>query len=120
MVLHSAGIARNKLAEYVAWAKEAQESIWLQRLLMDMNENSVDPMTIFEDDQSTTAMAKNSQHHIDIKLHYIREMVTMNKLKLKYCKSDELIANMLTKGIGKVKFAQLRSMIGLRNIFDCE
>ena len=27
----------------------AQELIWLQSLLMDMNENSVDPMTIFEE-----------------------------------------------------------------------
>ena len=32
-------------AEYIALAKAAQESIWLQRLLIDMNKNSVDPMT---------------------------------------------------------------------------
>ena len=50
-------------AEYTALVKATQESIWLQRLLMDINENSVDPMTIFEDKQSTIAMAKNSQHH---------------------------------------------------------
>ena len=50
-------------AEYTTLAKATQESIWLQRLLMDINENSVDPMTIFEDKQSTIAMAKNSQHH---------------------------------------------------------
>ena len=53
---------------------------------MDMNKNSVDPMTIFEDNQSTIAMTKNPQHHgkakhIDIKFHYIREMVTMNKIE---------------------------------------
>ena len=92
---------------------------------MDMNKNSVDPMTIFEDNQSTIAMTKNPQHHgkakhIDIKFHYIREMVTMNKIKLKYCKGDEMIADILTKGIGKIQFTKLRSMIGLRNISDCE
>ena len=92
---------------------------------MDMNKNSVDPMTIFEDNQSTIAMTKNPQHHgkvkhIDIKFHYIREMVTMNKIELKYCKSDEMIADILRKGIGKIRFAKLRSMIGLRNISDCE
>ena len=73
---------------------------------MDMNKNSVDPMTIFEDNQSTIAMTKNPQHHgkakhIDIKFHYIREMVTMNKIELKYCKSDEMIADILMKEIGK-------------------
>ena len=46
-------------AEYIALAKVAQESIWLQQLLMDMNENCADPMTIFEDNQSMIAMAKN-------------------------------------------------------------
>ena len=61
-------------AEYIASVKAAQELIWLQRLLMDMNKNSVDPMTVFEDNQSTIAMTKNPQHHgkakhIDIKFH---------------------------------------------------
>ena len=112
-------------AEYIALAKAAQESIWLQWLLMDMNKNSVDPITIFEYNQSTIAMTKNPQHHgkvkhIDIKFHYIREMVTMNKTELKYCKSDKMIADMLTKRIGKIQFTKLKSMIGLRNISDCE
>ena len=89
-------------AEYITLAEAAQESIWLQRLLMDMNENSVEPMTIFEDNQSTITMTKNPQHHgrakhIDNKFHYIRKMVTMNKIQLKYCKSHQMIADMLTK-----------------------
>ena len=92
---------------------------------MDMNQNSVDPMTIFEDNQSTTAMTKIPQHHgrakhIDIKFHYIREMITMNKIELRYCKTDKMTVDMLTKGIGKIQFAKLRSMIGLRDISDCK
>ena len=82
-------------------------------------------MLNFEENQSTIAMTKNSQHHgrakhIDIKFHCIIEMVTMNKIELKYCKSDEMIADMLTKGIGKTQFAKLMSVIGLRNTSDCE
>ena len=108
-------------AEYIALAKAAQELIRLHQLLIDTNENSVNPMTIFEDNQSTIAMTRNPQHHgrakhVDIKFHYIREMVTMNKIELKYYKSDEVIADMLTKGIGKIQFAKLRNMIVLRNI----
>ena len=30
-----------------------------------------------------------------------------------------MIANMLTKGSGKIQFVKLRNMIGLRNISDC-
>ena len=48
-------------------------------------------MTIFQDNQSMIAMKKKPQHHgrvkhIDIKFHYIREMVTKNKIEFK---SDE-------------------------------
>ena len=111
--------------EYIALEKAAQASIWLQQLPLDINENPVDPMTIFEDNQSTISMTKNPQDHdrekhINIKFHYIREMVTMNKTELKYCKSDKMMADMLTKGIGKIQFAKLRNMIGLRNISDCK
>ena len=31
-----------------------------------------------------------------------------------------MIADILMKGIDKIQFAKLRSMIGLRNISDCE
>ena len=77
-----------------------------------------DLMTIFEDNQSTVAMTKNPQHHgrakhMDMKLHYIGEMVTMNKIELKYCKIDEITEDMLMKATGKIKFDKLRSMIGL-------
>ena len=44
----------------------------------------------------------------------------MSKIELKYCKNDEMIPDILAKGIGKIQFAKLRTMIGLRNIFDCE
>ena len=92
---------------------------------MDMNKKSVDSMTIFEDNQSTIAMTKNPQHygtakHIDIKFHYIRELVPMNKIKLKYYKSDKMIADILTKGIGEIQFTKLKSTIGLRNVCDCK
>ena len=90
-----------------------------------MNENSVDPMTIFEDNQSAIGMTNNPQphgraKHINIEFCYIREMFTINKIELKYCKSGKMIADMLTKGSGKIQFVKLRSMIGLRNISDCK
>ena len=71
------------------------------------------------------SMTKNPQHHgqakhFHIKFHCISEMVTMNKIELKPCKSGEMIADILTKGIGKIQLAKLISMIGLRNISDCD
>ena len=112
-------------AQYIALGKAAQESIWLPKLLKDMHKTSVTSITIFEDKQSTIAMTKNPQFdsrakNIEIKFHYIRELVAAGKVELDYCRSDEMIADMLTKGIGKIHFTELRSMKGLRNISDCE
>ena len=46
-------------AEYITLAKAAQESIWSQHLLMDMNDDYKDPITIIKDNESTIAMARN-------------------------------------------------------------
>ena len=111
--------------EYIALAKAAQESIWLQRLLGDMGECLINPMTIFEDNQSTIAMTKNPQFHgrakhIDIKFHFIREQVTAKTVELKYCRSSDMIADMMTKGLCKGQFAKLRSKSGIVDISNCE
>ena len=115
-------------AEYIALAKAAQESIWLQRLLSDMGEHLTNPMMIFEDNQSTIAMTKNSQFHgrakhIDIKFHFIREQVMAKTVELKYCRSSDMIVDMIVdmmmKGLCKVQFTKLRSMSGIVNISNC-
>ena len=38
----------------------AQEAFWLQHLASDFNETSVKPTVIYENNQSTICMAKNS------------------------------------------------------------
>ena len=77
-------------AEYVALSQASQESIWLQRLLMEMGQEISNATTINEDNQSAMAMAmaKNPQFHgrakhIDMKYHYVRELVKSNKIELK-------------------------------------
>ena len=73
---------------------------------------------IYEDNQSAIAIAKNPQFHgrakhINIKYHFIRECVNNNNIELKYCETSEMIADMLTKRLGRVKFEKLREMAGI-------
>ena len=47
-------------------------------------------------------MAKNPQFHgrskhINIKFHFIREQVSTKKIYLKYCQSEDMLADLLTK-----------------------
>ena len=73
-----------------------------------------------EDNQSCIAMAKNPQQHgrskhIDIKYHFVRELVENKTIKLKYCPTKEMIADFLTKGLNREQFFYLRKKAGIES-----
>ena len=109
-------------AEYMALASAAQEAVvWMRQLSKDMKTDVCEPTVIFEDNQSAICMAKNPQFHgrakhIGIKYHFIREQVSNNTIKLRYCRTEDMIADIFTKGLSQEKFVKLRSMCGLRSI----
>ncbi len=63
-------------------------------------------------------MAKNSQFHgqskhIGIKYHFIRDQVKDGSIELKYCPTEEIVADMLTNGLYGDRFVKLRDMSGV-------
>ena len=48
------------------------------------------------------------------KYHFIRELVEKESVTLKYCSRDDMIADMLTKGLSKDRFHKIRTMTGIR------
>ena len=105
-------------AEYVALAGAAQEAIWLKHLLSDMNFDIGSPLLIKEDNQSAICLAQNPKDHpkskhIDIKYHFIRELVINNEIKIEYCPTNDMLADIFTKGLTADKFVKLRNMLGL-------
>ena len=72
---------------------------------------------MFCDNKSAIDMAKNSIYHsrtrhISIKYHFIREAIGNGDILLKHCKSEEQVADIFTKALPKVKFHQLRELLG--------
>ena len=70
-------------------------------------------------------MTKNPQYHgrskhIDIKFHFVREKIASNIIGLKYCKSENMVADILTKGLGRTKFEELRDRIGMKLLPEFE
>ena len=64
--------------------------------------------TIYEDNQGCIALAKNTvfharTKHIDIKFHYLREKVEEGVIELEYEPTGEMIADGLTKALGRTK-----------------
>ena len=57
-------------------------------------------------------------NHIEIKYHYIRDMVQRGVVKLKYVAMDKQIADVLTKPLSRVQFKYFRERIDVIHIED--
>ena len=95
-------------AEYAALSGAAQECLWLRQLEVELGCPPEGPTLIFEDNQSTIAMAKNPQFHgrakhIDIRHHFFREQVANGTIKLDYCSTTDMTADIITKGLSIVE-----------------
>ena len=91
-------------AEYIALAAATQEATWMRKLMNDFHESQAEPVTIYEDNQSAICIAKNPQSHhktkhVDIKYHYVRDKVQDVTIKIQYCPTNDMIADILTKGL---------------------
>ena len=54
--------------------------------------------------------------HIEIKYHYIRDMVQRGAMKLLYVAMEEQIADVLTKPLARLKFEYFRERLGVLQI----
>lgn len=108
-------------AEYTALSAASQEALWLRQLMVDLGDGSTDPTLIYEDNQAAIAISKNPQYHarckhIDIKYHFVRDQIFKGSIAVKYCPTENMIADMFTKALSKDRFIKLCYMIGMRSI----
>ena len=73
------------------------------------------------DNKSAIDLSKNPVHygrskHIDTKFHYIRECVDGGKIVLEQISTQDQLADILTKLLGREKFTELCNRIGVVNI----
>lgn len=105
-------------AEYIALSSAVQEALWIKQLLLDMKEDTKTPITMYEDNQAAINMTKNPNYHgrakhVDIKYHFIRDQVDKNTVNITYCPTNDMIADILTKGLHKGQFVKLRKLAGV-------
>ena len=54
--------------------------------------------------------------HIEIKYHYIRDMVQRGEMKLQYVATDDQIVDVLMNPLARVKFEYFREKLGVLQI----
>ncbi|KAJ4764255.1 polyprotein [Rhynchospora pubera] len=107
-------------AEYVSASEATKQVIWLRKVLGDMGEKQDMATVLFCDNKSAIAMSKNSvfhkrTKHIDLKHHYIREMVEDEEVMIKHVKTGDQLADIFTKALPCDKFVYLRELLGMKN-----
>lgn len=104
-------------AEYICLAAGVQDGCWVVNILGEIG-LVVNKMIVYEDNMGAIHIAQNSSSlgrvkHIDIRYHYIKQKVEEGTLLVKYCKTDHMVADVLTKGLAKQKFMYFRGLLGL-------
>jgi hypothetical protein len=106
-------------AEYVAASHATTQAIWLRQLLKELRFPQSKSTIIRCDNQSAIALARDAQFHartkhIDIRHHFIRDKLEDGTIDIIYCSTNDMLADILTKGLAKPKHEYLRSEIGVR------
>ena len=108
-------------AEYYAMSAAVSEVKWVRmflRELLSFDSVQIAPLsytvTAKVDSTAAIAVSKNDIHHgrtkhIDIRHHHIREAIEKNQLLVEHVPSQDQLADILTKGLGRTAFERLRT-----------
>ena len=110
-------------AEYIACLAAVQEAVWLRRFFQhfEVVKDASDSVTIHYDSIAALAYVKDPRYHgktkhIGIRYHYIHDMVTHKEVVLKHISMTRMIADPLTKPIGRDAFQAYVRSLGLRRL----
>jgi hypothetical protein len=105
-------------AEYVAAATAVCEELWLRQLLTALDIEAP-TLPLLSDSQAAIAMTKHPgvsarTKHMDVRLHFVRKRETRGGVSLSYTRTDEMLADPLTKAVNQAKMNKMRDAWGLR------
>ena len=105
-------------AEYVALSEARHEVCWLWNLFKELGYPQQSPTVIKGDNNSSIAMAKNTQFHNWSKhianwWHWVREHTEQKLVTIENCQDPEQTADILTKAILCPKHIKHTSKMGL-------
>ena len=106
--------ARSLLNMGVVFHKVLTDFLWRSDLYLG-------PPLVYKDNQGAIALSKNAKgnprtKHIDIKYDYVRDATEKGQVRLEYCPSEIMLADIFTKALPKIRFEELRTLIGVNYV----
>lgn len=108
-------------AEYKGFLDAGQEGLWIRRLMKTFGFENLISTTLFGDNQGSISLSRNPvfharTKHIEIHFHWIREKLQDKSLDIKYCPTEHMVADVLTKSLDKGKLEVFRRDLGLMKV----
>jgi hypothetical protein len=109
-------------AEFRGMAKGLCELLWLQRLLTEIGFAPNCAMNLFCDNKSAIEIAHNPvQHdrtkHVEVDRHFIKQNLETKIIQFPFVKSEDQLADILTKSVCSRDFYKALDKLGIRDIY---
>jgi len=107
-------------AEYMGISEASKEAIYLRRFLLELSFNDLANTTLFCDNVGAQKLVANPvfhsrTKHIDIRHHFVREAVKHHNIELKYTPTEDMAADVLTKGLPGPKHRRCLTLLGQKS-----
>ena len=107
-------------AEYMAVTEAVKEAIWLQGMVKTLGLDQ-EHINMYCDSQSAIHLAKNQVYHartkhIDVRFHFVREIIEEGKICLQKIKTADNPADMMTKVVTTIKFEHCLNLINILQV----
>ena len=110
-------------AEYISLTEAGKTVVWATKWMKGLRfmPGNGNPITLFGDNKGSNALTVNPEHHartkhIDIKYHYIRQLVEDKDIDIQYIPTAAMAADILTKPLATKVFEEGRRLLGMH---DC-
>ncbi len=103
-------------AEYVAASSATSEVLYLRKLMSELGIPQTTATVLGEDNQPCIQIANNPgtsarTKHIALRFHAVRERVASGEVKLVYVPTEDQVADLLTKSVGRIILQRLRPVL---------
>lgn len=93
----------------------------MSMLLANITKEDVQKFTLLVENMSAIELSKNlvyhdGSKHIDTWYHYIHYCIERGVIEVEHVGTDDQLADILMKRLGKVRFMELRSRLGVARI----
>ncbi|MBW0481738.1 hypothetical protein O181_021453 [Austropuccinia psidii MF-1] len=108
-------------AEYKSLCDLTSELLWFCQWCQEADIHQFDDLiVVWEDNQSCISTANGNcnlnnkrMKHVDIKLHFFKEAVQCNFIKLQYVPTLDMLADFLTKSVTKITLKRALTSLGV-------